>query len=161
MRTRILLALLLLTLCAVGWVAAQKPDTEEKPVWTLEVVKVKPENLGPALNYLDDNWMRVRKEAKNQGAVLSYRRFVDSDYPFPRSSDRKAIFLFTEYKNIEAFTARNQLFASIQERLPKPTPGLIKAGKPEELYDSIDMSVLTEEPENSGTQFKLLAKQQE
>lgn len=158
MRTRILVAFLLLTLCSVGWVAAQKSDSEEKPVWTLEVIKVRPENLGGALNYLDDNWMRVRKEAKNRGAILSYRRFVDADYPLPRSSDRKAIFLFTEYKNLDAFASRNELFASIQESLPKSTPGLIKAGKPEELYDSVDMTVLLEEPDKSGTQFKLLAK---
>jgi hypothetical protein len=45
-------------------------------LWTMELIKVKPDMFGLTLGYLDDNWMRVREEAKRQGSVLSYRRIA-------------------------------------------------------------------------------------
>ena len=58
-------------LIAVGG-DAQSPDTKEKPVWTLELIKVRPEQYALALGQLDDQWMRMREEAKREGAVVSY-----------------------------------------------------------------------------------------
>ena len=139
---------------------AQGPDITEKPVWTLEFIKVRPEKFGPTLGYLDDNWMHLRQEAKRQGAVLSYHRFVEgllkthSSKPGPQNS----IVLLTEYKNQAAFFGRDKLFASILEHLPKSTPGVFPSAKPEDLYEIVDTRVFLEEPEAS-TQFKLLAKQ--
>jgi hypothetical protein len=159
MRTRILFTISFLTLCSVGWVDAQKSDTDEKPVWTLEVMKVRLEMLGPALNYLDEHWMPLRREAKTQGAVLSYRRFVKASLPLSAPSSRKSIFLMTEYKSVSAFADREPLFDSIQKQLDKLRPGLFEEGNPEELYGPIDLTILTEVSDNSGTQFKLLAQE--
>src|SRR3984893_589088 len=50
------------------------PSIADKPIWALEFVKVKPGTFGPTMVYLDDNWMRVRAEAKRQGSVLTYNR---------------------------------------------------------------------------------------
>lgn len=164
MRTRILVTILLLTLGSVGWVAAQgwvatqKSDSAEKPVWTLEVMHVRPEMFGPALNYLDEHWMLLRKEAKNQGVILSYRRFVEGTYPLPSASDRKSVYLLTEYKNLSAFADRDQIFTAIQQRLAVTRPGVLHEGHPEETYGPIDMTVLLEEPDNGGPQFKLLTR---
>ena len=71
-----LLKLASLLLCAICFIVrgdAQSPDIEEKPIWTLEFIEVGPD-MGLTLGYLDDHWMRVRAEAKRQGAVLSYHR---------------------------------------------------------------------------------------
>ena len=72
MKARIFAGFLLCSFIFVVGGDAQSPDTTEKPVWTLEFIKPRPEKLGLTLGYLDDHWMRVRKEAKRQGAVLSY-----------------------------------------------------------------------------------------
>lgn len=160
MRTRMSITILLLTLYSAGWVVAQKSDDGEKPVWTLEVMKVRPEKYGPALGYLDEHWMRVRKEAKKEGVILSYSRFVEATQPVPGGAERNSIFLLTEYKNLATFAARDQIFASIQERMLHSRPGLIaEEGKPEESYGPTDMTILLEEPENRGAQLRLLAKQ--
>ncbi len=54
MQGRIFVGLFLCSLFTVGG-DAQSAGITEKPVWTLEVIKVRPENLGPALAYLDDH----------------------------------------------------------------------------------------------------------
>ena len=46
---------------------AQIPADKDMPVWTMEVVKLKPGKFGPTLGYLDDLWMRFREDAKRQG----------------------------------------------------------------------------------------------
>ncbi len=64
MQGRIFAGLFLVSLLGGG---AQSPSDSEKPVWTMEVIRVKPGMFGFTLGYLDDNWMRVREEAKRQG----------------------------------------------------------------------------------------------
>ena len=64
---------LLTVVCGV----AQSPSRAEKPVWTVEFIKVKPGMFGLALGYLDDDWMRVLEEAKHQGAILDYHRIAE------------------------------------------------------------------------------------
>src|SRR6202040_2147837 len=49
-----------LLIVAVG--GAQSPSESEKPVWTMEVMRVKPDMFGFTLGFLDDNWMRVHEE---------------------------------------------------------------------------------------------------
>jgi hypothetical protein len=44
---------------------AQSPDTKEKPVWTLEFIKVRPEQYALALGQLDDQWVRIRHLPSN------------------------------------------------------------------------------------------------
>ena len=52
------------------------PSIADKPVWALEFVKVKPGMFAATMGYLDDNWIRLRAEAKRQGAVLTYNRIA-------------------------------------------------------------------------------------
>ena len=117
--------------------------------------------MGLTLGYLDDHWMRVREEAKRQGAVLNYHRIQETVQiaPGSKTGDPNSMVLLTEYKNLAAFSGREKLFASIREHLPSSTPGLVPI-KREGLYDTVDTRVFLEQPaEANGTQFKLLAKQ--
>ena len=76
--------------------------------------------------------MRVREEAKRQGAVLSYHRISEVTLETPGSKT---------------------------ERLPSSTPGVIPIRR-DGLYDTVDTRVFLEQPaEADAAQFKLLAKQ--
>src|SRR6266550_3696694 len=158
-----LLKLASLLLCAICFNVrgdAQSPDIAEKPVWTLEFIEVGP-NMGLTLGYLDDHWMRVRAEAKRQGAVLSYHRISEMLLVASgsKTGDPNSIVLLTEYRNLAAFSGREKLFASILEHLPSSTPGVVPI-KREGLYDTVETRVFLEQPaEANATQFKLLAKQ--
>ena len=161
MRSLKFASLLFCALCFIVQGDAQSPNIAGKPVWTLEFIEVTPNNLGLALGYLDDHWMRVREEAKRQGAVLSYHRISEALLVTPRSQtgNPNSIVLLTEYRNLAAFSGREKLFASIQERLPRSTPGVIPI-KRDGLYDTVETRVFLEQPvEANATQFKLLAKQ--
>ena len=139
---------------------AQSPDRTEKPVWTLEFIKPRPEKFGLTLGYLDDHWMRVRKEAKRQGAVLSYHRISETFVIAPGSqAGDQTIVLMTEYKNPAAFFGRERLFASILERLPSGTPGVLSAAQGVDLYETVDSRVFLEEPDDASIQFKLVTRQ--
>jgi hypothetical protein len=121
MRTRIFATIVFCSLFSAVGGDAQRLDIAGKPVWTLEIIKVRPDNVGLTLGYLDDNWMRVRKEAKHQGAVLSYHRFAEGGLlatPGPNTPSKTSIVLLTEYKNTASFLGRDKLFASILEHLP-------------------------------------------
>src|SRR5882672_1158764 len=105
-----LLKLASLLLCAICFNVrgdAQSPDIAERPVWTLEFIEVGP-NMGLTLGYLDDHWMRVREEAKRQGAVLSYHRIQEQVLMVPgvKVGDPNSMVLLTEYKNLAAFSGR-------------------------------------------------------
>jgi hypothetical protein len=139
---------------------AHTPDAGEKPVWTMEFVKVKPQKLGEAMGYLGDNWMRVRDEAKRQGAVLTYHRIIEmSKPPTYKIGEIDTIVLLTEYKNIAAYFGQQTLFASIRSHLPGEEPGVIKQkGRPEDLFESVDTRLFMDTPVDAGG-FKLLARQ--
>ena len=159
MRILKLASFLLCAICFNVRGDAQIPDIAEKPVWTLEFIQVTPNGL--ALGYLDDHWMRVREEAKRQGAVLSYHRIQETVQiaPGSKTGNPNSMVLLTEYKNLAAFSGREKLFASIREHLPSNTPGVVPI-KREGLYDTVDTRVFLEQPvEAHGTQFKLIAKQ--
>src|SRR5437667_11818287 len=98
MHGRIFAGLLLVFLLIVSDGGAQQFHRAdgEKPVWTMEFLKVKPGMFGFTLGYLDDNWMREREEAKRQGAVLNYLRIAEQD---SGESDRNIV-LPTEFKNV-------------------------------------------------------------
>jgi hypothetical protein len=138
------------------------PAIADKPIWALEFVKVKPGTFGPTMVYLDDNWMRVRAEAKRQGAVVTYNRIAGERHMlFPAkesSNDDWDILLMTEYKNQAAYDGREKLFASILKRLPDNTAGIIQRYKKEELFQSVKTRVLQDFSENGNPQLRLLTR---
>lgn len=108
MRGRIILtALWVSSVMLTG--GAQIPSDNQKPVWTMELVKVKPSKLGAAMDYLDYHWIRVREEAEREGAVLSYHRIADQG----GGDADPTIVLLTEYKNQVTYNERERLFSSI------------------------------------------------
>jgi hypothetical protein len=138
------------------------PSIADKPVWALEFIKVKPGTFGPTMVYLDDNWIRVRAEAKRQGAVLTYNRVADERrvlIPAEESSNNDwDILLMTEYKNQAAYDGREKLFASILKRLPDNTAGIIQRYKKEDLFQSVKTRVLQDFSENGYPQLRLLTR---
>ena len=132
---------------------AQNPDIKDKPIWTLEYLKVMPGKFGPALGYLDNTWMRVREEAKRQGAVLSYDRIAEQG----NSENERSIVLLTEFKNQAAYEGRERLFATISKRLQN-MPGVITLQQPEELYQVLSDRVYQDYTERNDAQFRLLAE---
>jgi hypothetical protein len=159
MKGRIFAGLLLCPFVFVVGGDAQRPDAAEKPVWTLEFIKPRAEKFGLTLGYLDDHWMRIRKEAKRQGAVLSYHCISETFVITGPKAGDQTIVLMTEYKNPAAFFGRENLFASILERLPSGTPGVFSAAQGMDLYGTVDSRVFPEEPNDDGIGFKLLSRQ--
>jgi hypothetical protein len=154
MQKCIFAALFLVSLLIVAGGAAQSPSESETPLWTMEVLRVKPGMFGSTLGYLDDNWMRVRAEAKRQGAVLSYHRIADQD---SRETDRNIV-LLTEFKNSAAYDAREKLFSSIRKQLPNNTSGVIRPLQQGELYETVSTSVFQDYSDTDNARFKLLSK---
>ncbi len=156
MQRRMFAGVFLVSLFMVsGGGAQQFPADGEKPVWTMEILKVKPEMFGSALGYLDDNWMRVREEAKHQGAVVRYYRIAEQG---SGDSDR-SIVLLTEYKNSAAYAAREGLFASIRnqhKQLPSNTPGIVRFGRLEDL--AMSTRVFQDYSDMDDARFRLLSK---
>ena len=168
MKGRIFASLLVWSLFIAVAGDAQKPDTTEKSVWTLQFIKVKPEEYASTIGRLDDQWMRIREEAKRQGAVLRYERIsnaglvsVDVTHEHPMVPEHKltdpiSIVLVTEYANMATYLERDKLFASIGEHLSSNTPrSMLKLqgdGEPEEhLFHGV--------PAEGTPQLKYLAKQ--
>jgi len=160
MRGRILAGLFLFSLFLVVGGDAQSPNITERPVWTLEFIKVMPENFGAAMGYLDDHWMRVRAEAKVQGAVLDYHLMSNGGMVTPghKVGDQNSIALLTKYKNMDAFTESQKVFDSIRGRTGWQTGGAIMRWSPENLFEPLITQVFVEEPETSSG-LKLLTKQ--
>jgi hypothetical protein len=155
MQRRMFAGVFLVSLLIVAGGGAQSPSDSEKAVWTVEFLKVMPGQFGPTLGYLDDNWMRIREEAKRQGAVLSYHRIAEQNIS---ESDRNIV-LLTEYKNQAAYDAREKLFASILKQLPVSTPGVLRLPRgPEGLYETVSIRVFRDYPDAYSAQFRLLAK---
>src|SRR5580765_1390279 len=139
MDRRIFASLLFVSLLSVTVGVAQSTSGSQKPVWTMESMKVKPGMFGITLGYLDDNWMRVSEEAKRQGAVLSYQRIAEEG---SQESDREIV-LLTEYKNQAAYDAREKLFSSIRKDLPnnKFVVGFPRVPQRQDLYDVMNTRV--------------------
>ena len=160
MQGRIFVSLFLCSLFIIVGGDAQSPAVTERPVWTMEYIRVRPEKFGPALGYLDDQWMRIREEAKRQGEILSYHRIQETVLVAPgvNTGDPNTILLLTEYKNLAAFSGREKLFASIREHLPTDTPGVLRQQR-EDLYETVGTRMFMEVPDDGKAGIKLLAKQ--
>jgi hypothetical protein len=154
MRRGTLAGLFLISLLVVPGAAPQNPSDSEKPVWTMEILKVKSEMFGSTLGYLDDNWMRVRVEAKRQGTVLSYNRIADLD---GRESHR-SIVLLTEFKNLATYHASEKLFASIAAQLPNNKSAIMRPHKKADLYETMSTRVFQDYSDMDDARFRLLSK---
>ena len=168
-KLRFLGVVLLLTL-VVGGGSAQNPADKagksglgqyyeqpgKKPVWTLEYIEVKPGLFGPAMGYLDDNWMRVREEALHNGIVLAYHRIAE------QASDKNDwnVVLITEFKNQAASDASEKEFDAILKRLPQDTSAVIRGFKPDDLFQSVSKRTFQDYSESADPQFRLLSKLQ-
>jgi hypothetical protein len=142
----------LLVFCLFSIVGgAQSPSDIEKPVWTMEIIKVKPGQFGPTLGYLDDNWMRVRETAKRQGAVLSYHRIAEQN----TSEGEPNIVLLTEFKNQATCDTRGALFASI---LNQPQGGLVLHFQHKDLYETVSIQVFEDYQLPHAPQFRLITQ---
>jgi hypothetical protein len=153
MRGRIFAGVFLVSLLTVGGGGAQSPAHSEKPVWTMEFIKVKPGMFGLTLGYLDDNWMRVCEEAKHQGAILNYHRIAGQG---GQESDGNIV-LLTEYKDQTAYDAREKLFESIRKQLPRNTSGVVRPHKQEDLYDTVSTRVFQDYSDMDNPRLRLLA----
>ena len=160
---------LLLSTLVVGGGSAQSPadkakkfsleqyyEHQEKPVWIVEYIEIKQGMFGPAMGYLDDNWMRVREEAKHDGSVLAYHRVAE------QASDKGSwnVVLITEFKNQAARDASEKQFDAILKRLPKDTSEVIRGFKPDELFQSVSKRSFQDFSESANPQFRLLSKLQ-
>lgn len=156
-------------LIAIGVKAQELPDAPpaaplkaEQPVWAFEFIKVKPGMFAATMGYLDDNWIRLRAEAKRQGAVLNYNRVADNRrdrFPAEQSSNNDwDILLMTEYKNQAAYDGREKLFESLLKRLPNNTSEVIKGYKKDQLFQSVQTRVLQDFSENGYPQLRLLTR---
>jgi hypothetical protein len=130
--------------------AAQTPLDGEKPMWTMEVLKVQSGKFGATLDDLDTNWMRVRAEAKRQGVVLSYYRIADPE------SDQN-IMLLTEFKNKMAYIyAREKLFPSLRKQLPDAS--VVIPLQQSQLYETVTTREFQDYSDTDHARFKLLSK---
>ena len=152
MRRSILAGFVLVSLLMVAR-AAQSPSDADEPMWTMEVLKVQPGMFGATLGYLDNDWMRVRAEAKRQGAVLTYNRIADQD---SRKNDQN-IMLLTEFKNAAAYDAREKLFSSIRKQLPDNASAVMPL-KQSELFETVRILVFQDYSDTNRERFRLLSK---
>ena len=131
------------------------PAHKQRPVWTMELIKVKAGELRATLDYLDEHWSRVREEAKREGAVLSYHRIADQGF----ADTDQTIVLLTEYKDQVTYREREKLFSSIakSQNLPlvwslRGNPGMM-LDQHADLFESVSTSVYndyTDPDENVG-----------
>ena len=166
MKVRIFAGLVLCSLFFVVGGDAQSPDIYiradgEKPVWTLEFIKVTPENFALAMQYLDDHWIRLRAEAKRQGEVLDYHLMSNGGIVTPGHKlwDQDSIVMVTKYKNMRAFMESQKRFVLMPEPNGRQTaPGVVRLLSPEVLFATLNTQVFVEEPD-TNTGFKPIAKQ--
>jgi hypothetical protein len=154
MRKAILAALVILvSLSVAGGGGAQSRPDNDKSVWTMEFIKVKPGMFGVTLGYLDDNWMRIREEAKRRGVVRAYNRVGDE------SRDSEAsIVLLTEFKNQAAYDAREKMFASLREQLSNKMSGQLSVPRQEDLYETSPAIVYKDYSDTYNPRLQLLSK---
>ena len=97
--------------------------------------------------------MRIREEARRQGAVLSYRRLVEQSAP---QSD-KNIVLITEFKNTSAYVLRDTVFESIRKQLPNPTSGVVRP-EPGDLFELVKSIVFEDCQDSTDVQPRMLSE---
>ena len=146
MKVRIFAGLFLCSLFFVVGGDAQSPNILEKPVWTIEFIKVQPENFALTMQYLDDHWMHVRAEAKRKGEVLDYHIISNAGMVTPGHQD--SIVLLTKYRNMDAYVETRS--AAVRYLAPDTQGfapyGFLRLQWPE---DPLNTQVFVEEPDTS------------
>ena len=143
MRGRIILTVFWVFSLMLAGGDAQIRAHKQRPVWTMELIKVKPGELGATLDYLDYHWSRVREEAKREGAVLSYHRIADQG----GADTDHTIVLLTQYQDEVTYREREKLFSSIakSQNLPlvwslRGNPGMM-LDQHADLFETLSTSV--------------------
>jgi len=80
---------------------------------------------------------------------------ADSDLP---SNAAGITCLLTEFKNPNAYDAREKLFASICKQLPNNVSGVVKPPQQEDLYETVSTRVFQDYSNTDNARFQLLAK---
>jgi hypothetical protein len=153
MRRGIFVGLFLISVLGVTAAPQSTDNDKDKPVWTMEVIRVKSGMFGPTLGYLDDNWMNVRAEAKRQGAVINYNRIAEGE---SRGTDANIV-LLTEFKNSAAYDAREKLFASIRKQLPNDASSVMRVPQGD-LYEFMSTRVFQDYSDTDNARFRLLSQ---
>jgi hypothetical protein len=154
MRKLQLFGVLLLSTLFVAGGSAQNSSSQEKPVWTLEYLEIKPGMFGPAMGFLDDGWMRSREQARHDGSVLAFYRIAEE----VSGDAERSVVLITEFKNQAAYDAHGKLFGSIITRLPQNSSGVIRGFGPNDLFQSVSTHTFQDFSESANPQFRLLSK---
>jgi hypothetical protein len=153
MRRALFAALVILVSFSVAGGGGAQNLLDNEPVWTMEFIKVKHGMFGSTLGYLDDNWMRVREEAKRRGIVLGYNRVGEEG---PDSSGN--IVLLTEFKNQAAYDSREKLFALIREELPSKMSFRLNVPRQEDLYETSPAIAYKDYSDTYNPRLQLLSK---
>lgn len=66
--------------------------------------------------------------------------------------------LRTEFKNPNAYDAREKLFASIRKQLPNNMSGMVKPPQQEDLYETVSTRLFQDYSNTDNARFQLLAK---
>jgi hypothetical protein len=144
--------IIFVSLLVAGGGGAQSRSEIDKPVWTVEFIKVKPGMFGHSLGYLDENWMRIREEAKRQGAVLNYSRIGE------QTNQDGTIVLLTEFKDQNAYDTREMLFDLILNKLPRKMSGKLDVLRQEDLYEASPARVYQDYSDTYNVRVLLLSK---
>jgi hypothetical protein len=115
-RTRLLPALVILSLCLSGLSLAQELPYKEGTVWQISFVKTKEGLELDYLRNLQTGWKRLMEEAKKEGLVLSYRVF-SSDAANKEDWD---LMLMVESKNMAALDGIDTKFRAIATKIIGP-----------------------------------------
>jgi hypothetical protein len=135
MMRRLFCLAVIASLAIAAGMRGQSSAESDKPVWTMEFLKVKPGKFEMTLGSLDDG------RISEQGTRESERNIV----------------LLTEYKNQVAYEGRDSLFAKIRKELPS-TPAIMRNAQPEELYVVGTTRVFEDHSDSGDPRMKLLAE---
>lgn len=154
MKKLLFTGLLVLAFFAMEAGSTQQPAESGEAVWSVDFVKVKPERFQQTMNYLDSGWMQARELAKQQGAIIAYRRIAEE----AQSNGEWDIILMTEYKNQAAYDEREKSFAPIIAEIMHSNRGKMVGLNKKDLYDIVETRVLHDFSETASPHLKLIGK---
>lgn len=130
----ILLALIALT--GMGTSAQDRTSG----IWAIDFVKPKDGQRQNYLKFIEDNWLKAREEAKQQGFIASFKVLV---LPPPGEKDYEVL-LVTEYPDRNSYLAREEHFKAVFAKIAPAGPRLINGLGSRQLADITSSRVFTE-----------------